>query len=148
MSNERKELGTSSQDQLDRWYLGWQQKIRQITTGILGCPGKTRVPHKAPNKKGSYIQKKPFPRFLLVGQSSLISICSWDGQLKNGLKWVSQHHSEPRQVSLFSYFLTLDCMIEAKDLKCDLVWSWLASESTNTQYKRITKELIVLCCSQ
>ena len=109
MSNERKELGTSSQEQLDRC-LGLQQRIKYLTLTTLTfyfttLPSKSKSVGKVakglvPNKKGT---EKTFP----AGGPELISICFWDGQLNNRLKWVSQHHSEPCQVNLFSS--ALDC---------------------------------------
>ena len=68
-------------------YLGWQQKIRYIyiyiTTDILVGPCA-----KVPKLQTKRVQKKTF----LAGGPELISICFWDGQLKNRLKQVRQHH--------------------------------------------------------
>ena len=62
MSNERKELGTSSQEQFD---IPSSQKIRQQSHILRPCP---KVPtYKAPNKKGT---EKTF----LAGGAELISM--------------------------------------------------------------------------
>ena len=100
MNNERKKLDTSSKDQLNR-YLPRLEAKHQITNDILGrcVPSQNKEVQLylkvAPNKK---VTEKTF----LVGGLELISICVCNEQLKNRLKWISQHHSQPRQVSLFS----------------------------------------------